>query len=255
MNKQEDMIYGINPVLESLLAERNTIEKIYLLTNRVSQAMDELRSLAKRRKIDLRIVPREQLDRLAETKKHQGVVAFLSSRAYHDLDDLIEKAHRNAEPSFLFLMDGVEDPRNLGAIIRTIDAAGGHGIIIPSRRAVGLTSVVSKTSSGALAHLPVARVANFSYTIERLKKEGIWVVGLDMEGKRAYVDYDFSGPTAIVVGGEGKGIRQKILEQCDETVSIPMFGHVASLNVAIAVGIVAYEVIRQRRLSKNTKGN
>ncbi|MBN4054358.1 23S rRNA (guanosine(2251)-2'-O)-methyltransferase RlmB [Nitrospira defluvii] len=244
------MIYGINPVRESLLAEKDRIDKIYLLPNKESKVIDELRFLAKRQNIALRITKRDQLDRMAGTEKHQGVVALRSSGAYYDLDELLEKANRSSASPFLFLMDGVEDPRNLGAIIRTVDAVGGDGIIIPSRRAVGLTPVVSKTSSGALAHLPVVRVSNLSPTIDRLKKAGIWVVGLDIHGKMSYVDYDFTGPTAIVIGGEGKGIRQKILERCDETVSLPMLGHVASLNVAIAVGVVAYEVVRQRRLSK-----
>lgn len=248
-------IYGINPVRESLLAEKDQIDKIYLLPNKESKAINALRLLAKRQNIALRITQRDRLDKMAGTEKHQGVVAVLSSEAYYDLDELLERVNRSPASPFLFLMDGVEDPRNLGAIIRTVDAVGGDGIIIPSRRAVGLTPVVSKTSAGALAHLPVARVSNLSPMIDKLKKEGIWVVGLDIRGKMSYVDYDFTGPTAIVIGGEGKGIRQKILEQCDETVSLPMSGHVASLNVAVAVGIVAYEVVRQRRLLTHTKGN
>lgn len=248
MTKQETVIYGVNPVRESLRAEHQPLEKIYLLPNKGSKEVDEVRTLAKHRRIPIIISKRESLDRIAGTPKHQGIVAMLASQTYAELDEVIEKALRGPKPPFIFLIDGVEDPRNLGAIIRTVDAAGGDGIVIPSRRAVGLTAVVAKTSAGAFAHLPVARVTNLASALERLKTAGFWIVGLDLEGKTPYVDYDFTGPVAIVVGGEGKGIRQKVLEHCDETVVLPMLGRVSSLNVSIAVGIVAYEVLRQRQV-------
>ncbi|MFQ5589433.1 MAG: 23S rRNA (guanosine(2251)-2'-O)-methyltransferase RlmB [Nitrospiria bacterium] len=246
--RSKTMVYGVNPVRESLVSGAG-VDKIYLLQNRRDQAVDEVRTLAKRHKVRLFATTREQLDRMAQTPKHQGMVAFLSSEAYDDLDELILKAKAGPEPPFLFLIDGVEDPRNLGAIIRTADAAGAHGVVIPARRAVGLTATVSKSSAGASAHLPVAQVNNLGRGIEQLKKEGLWVVGLDISGKTPYTGYDFTGPVAIVAGGEGKGIRQKVLEKCDETISLPMLGHVQSLNVSVAVGIVAYEAVRQRALT------
>lgn len=254
MNRQNAVIYGLNPVRESLLAEDCRPDKIYLLLNKEGKVLDGLRSLAKRRKVPLLPAKRDLLNRMAGTPKHQGVVALLPSRDYDDIDHLLEKALVGPSLPFLFLIDGVEDPRNLGAIIRTVEAVGGDGIIIPSRRAVGLTPVVSKTSAGALAHLPISRVTNLSSTLERFKKKGLWIVGLDVDGKQSYVEYDFSVPVAIVVGGEGKGIRQRILELCDETISLPILGHVSSLNVAVAVGIVAYEVLRQRQTKTALKG-
>ncbi len=250
MSNGSSVIYGINPVRESLIADQ-PFDKIYLLQNRRDKAIDEVRSLAKNRKVAVTMVKREQLDRMVQTSKHQGIVAYLSEGKYHDLENLLATARRKETPLFLFLIDGVEDPRNLGAIIRTVDAAGGDGVVIPSRRAAGLTSVVSKSSAGALAHLPVARVENLSSTLDQLKKEeNLWVVGLDVEGEMPYTRYDFTGPVAIVVGGEGKGIRRKVLERCDQTVSLPMLGNVGSLNVSVAVGIVAYEVIKQRSCTR-----
>lgn len=243
------MVYGVNPVKEALRAD-SPIRKIYLLQNRRDKSIDEVRALAKQHQIVVLMARREELDQMAQSSKHQGMVAFLSAEAKHDVDELIAASKRGGSVPFLFLIDGVEDPRNLGAIIRTVDAAGGDGIIIPSRRAVGLTSTVSKSSAGAAAHLPVTQVSNLSSTIERLKKEGLWIVGLDVSGKTPYLEYDFTGPTGIVIGGEGKGIRQKVLEKCDQTVSLPMLGHVQSLNVSVAVGIVAYEVLRQRSMKK-----
>ncbi|MFQ5597989.1 MAG: 23S rRNA (guanosine(2251)-2'-O)-methyltransferase RlmB [Nitrospiria bacterium] len=250
MSQGASVIYGFNPVRESLLAEGSRFDKIYLLSNKRGKPVEELRLLAKRRRIPLMTAPGDALNRMAGTAKHQGVVAIVSAKDYRDIDDLLEAAQRGPHPPFLFLIDGVEDPRNLGAILRTVDAAGSNGVVIPSRRAVGLTPVVSKTSAGALAHLPVARASNLSSVLDRLKKEGIWAVGLDMSGKKSYTAHDFSLPVAIVVGGEGKGIRRSVLEKCDEIVSLPMMGHVASLNVAVAVGILSYEVLRQRHMGR-----
>lgn len=234
------------------------VSKVYLLQNRRDQAMDAVRALAKRRNITVLTATREQLDRMAQTPKHQGMVAFVVSEEYHDLAALLAKTKsggvRSAGESsvpFLFLIDGVEDPRNLGAIIRTVDAAGGDGVVIPARRAVGLTSTVSKASAGATAHLPVMQVTNLSPVMDELKEAGYWVAGLDVEGKTSYLEYDFTGPVAIVVGGEGKGIRKKVLEKCDDTITLPMRGRVQSLNVAVAVGIVAYEVVRQRTMKRS----
>ena len=239
------MIYGVNPVKESLLADR-PVSKVYLLQNRRDQGVDAGRARARRRNSTVLMGTREQLDRMAQTPKHQGMVAFVAAEEYHDL--LLAKPKSGSSAPFLFLLDGVEDPRNLGAIIRTVDAAGGDGVIIPARRAVGLTSTVSKASAGASAHLPVMQVSNLSPGMDQLKEAGYWIAGLDVAGKTSYLEYDFTGPVAIVVGGEGKGIRKKVLEKCDDTITLPMLGRVQSLNVAVAVGIVAYEVVRQRSM-------
>ncbi len=243
MSKKSSVIYGVNPVKESLLADR-PMSKLYLLQNRRDQTLDAVRQLALQREVRILSVSREKLDQIAQTTKHQGMVAFLRAAPAHTLESIL--ANAKAEVPFLFLLDGVEDPRNLGAIIRTVDAAGGDGVIIPARRATGLNATVAKTSAGALAHLPVVQVGNLSPVIDRLKKEGYWIVGLDVAGEKSYSDYDFTGPLAIVLGGEGKGIRKKILERCDAILSLPMCGKVQSLNVAVAAGVVAYEVLRQR---------
>ncbi len=246
---EKTMVYGVNPVRESLFSGAS-VDKIYLLHNRRDQAIDEVRTLAKHRNIRVLTAKREQLDKMAQTPKHQGMVAFLSTGGYDTFDDLIIKAKAGSAPPFLFLIDGVEDPRNLGAIIRTVDAVGGDGVVIPARRSVGLTATVSKSSAGAVSHLPVSQVNNMGQSIERLKQEGLWIAGLDVSGEKCYTDYDFTGPVAIVVGGEGKGIRQKVLEKCDCTLTLPMMGQVQSLNVSVAVGIVAYEALRQRALKQ-----
>ncbi len=186
---------------------------------------------------------------MCQTTKHQGIAALMAASSYCDLDELLSKAKSGPKPPFLFLIDGVEDPRNLGAILRTVDAVGADGVVIPERRASGMTALVSKASAGASAHVPVARVVNLSNAIDRIKKEGIWVVGLDLAGEISYLDYDFKDPLAIVVGGEGKGIGRKVLARCDQRLHLPMCGHVSSLNVAVSLGVISYEVLRQRRSS------
>ncbi len=250
---EEAVIYGINPVLEALRAKR--LNKVYLAPGRGGPEVDEIRVNARQQRATVQTVPREVLDRMAKTAKHQGVVGLLSAQSYADLDEILERVRQGGEPPFLLVLDEVEDPRNLGAIIRTADAVGAHGVIIPERRAAGLTGVVSKASAGAVVHVPVARVVNISATIDRLKKENIWTVGIETGASTSYLDYDFADPVAIVVGAEGKGVHQKVLEHCDQVVSLPMRGHVSSLNVSVAVGVVAYEVLRQRqeRLKKGAK--
>ncbi|HIE64354.1 MAG: 23S rRNA (guanosine(2251)-2'-O)-methyltransferase RlmB [Nitrospira sp.] len=247
MNQAQPMIYGVNPVLESLRSNQNCLNKIFLLQNRRGKEIEMIRSLARESHTVLLTANRVELDRMARTTKHQGIVAILSSEPYSNLDDILRIAKAGKVPPFLVILDEVEDPRNLGAIIRTADAVGVHGVIIPERRAAGLTAVVSKASAGALSHLPVARVVNLSTVIDRLKEEGLWIVGVDSGAPMSYDQYDFKGPIALVVGSEGKGIRRKILDRCDQVVSMPMSGHVSSLNVSVALGIVAYEVLRQRR--------
>ena len=246
MTKKRTRLYGVNPVRESLLADRTPPEKIYLLSGRQGGMIEEIRRLARKRRTPLLAAERDLLTRLAGTDKHQGVVAFLSPEGYYRLDGLLAEGKRKGTPPFLFLVDGVVDPRNLGAIIRTVDAAGGDGVVIPSRRAAGVTAVAAKTSAGASAHLPVARVPNLAAAAEKLKQAGVWIVGLDTGAETCYLDYDFRTPVAIVVGGEGQGMRRLMRQSCDLLLSLPMRGHVASLNVSVAVGIVAYEVVRQR---------
>ena len=254
MSGEEEVIYGVNPVLESLRSEEKGLNKIYLLPKRGGKEIDEIRLLARRRRVTLLTAERDALDRMARTAKHQGVVGFVSAQRYREVEELLAVSKRRNEPAFLFILDEVEDPRNLGAIIRTADAAGAHGMIIPERRSAGLTAVVSKTSAGALAHFPVARVVNISSTLDRLKRENIWIVGVETGAKVSYLEYDFTEPVAVLIGGEGKGIHRKILEKCDQVVSLPMRGHVSSLNVSVAAGIVAYEILRQRANKFKSKG-
>jgi len=249
-NKKQALIYGVNPIREVLLTEGKQLDKIFLLHNRGGKAIDEIRLLAKQQHTTVTVANRERLDQMAQTPKHQGIVALMAATTYFDLDELLTKAKAGPNPPFLFLIDGVEDPRNLGAILRTVDAVGGDGVIIPERRASGMTALVSKASAGASAHVPVARVVNLSNAIDRIKKEGIWVVGLDLAGEISYLEYDYKYPLAIVVGGEGKGIGRKVLGRCDQTVALPMYGHVGSLNVGVSLGIISYEVLRQRRGGK-----
>jgi 23S rRNA (guanosine2251-2'-O)-methyltransferase len=255
VSEEEAVIYGVNPVLESLRAEKKSLNKIYLLPKRGGREIEEIRLLARKQHTAVLTAEREALDRMARTSKHQGVVGFLSSQRYSDLEEVLALSKKRGEPPFLFVLDEIEDPRNVGAIIRTADAVGAHGVIIPERRAAGLTGVVSKASAGALAHVPVARVVNISTTLDRLKKERIWIVGVETGSTTPYFQYDFSDAVAILVGGEGKGIHRKLLEHCDQVVSIPMRGHVSSLNVSVAVGVVAYEALRQRQEKRKVKGN
>ncbi len=246
-----EVIYGIQPVMEALRAENLQLSKVCL--GRGGPEVEAIRLLARGRKVPVMNMPLEAFTRLTGTSKHQGVAAMQSARAPYDLDGLLARC-KNREagrgthpaPPFLFVLDGVEDPRNLGAMIRTADAAGADGVIIPSRRAAGITGIVSKTSAGALAHLPVATVTNISSAIDRLKQENIWVVGLSAESKVCYWDFDFTLPVALVLGGEGGGLHQKVRERCDALLSLPMRGHVASLNVSVAAALAAYEVVRQR---------
>ncbi len=247
MNQSQPIIYGVNPILESLRSGRNCLNKILLLQSRRGKEIDEIRSLARGHHTVLLSANRVELDRMARTTKHQGVVAVLASEPYGNLEDILRIAKSGKAPPFLVILDEVEDPRNLGAIIRTSDAVGVHGVIIPERRAAGLTAAVSKASAGALSHLPVARVVNLSTVIDRLKKEGFWIVGVASGAPMRYDQYDFREAVALVMGSEGKGIRRKILDRCDQMISMPMRGHVSSLNVSVALGVVAYEVLRQRR--------
>jgi 23S rRNA (guanosine2251-2'-O)-methyltransferase len=191
-------------------------------------------------------VPKSRLDQIAPGRNHQGVIAYIAAKEYAELDDIIVAAKNSPRPGLIIVLDEIEDPHNLGSILRSADGVGAHGIIIPKRRAVPLTSTVAKASAGAIEHVPVARVANISQTIELLKKEGFWVVGTEVQTDKMYHQVDMTGPTVIVIGNEGKGLGEVIKKRCDYLVRLPMIGKVQSLNAGVAAGILLYEVIRQR---------
>jgi 23S rRNA (guanosine2251-2'-O)-methyltransferase len=240
-----NVIFGINAVTEALKARGRAFEWVGVAKERNDLRLQKLIQECRRNSIPVRFVPRLELDRMAATASHQGVVAVTSSKQYADLDDVI--AAKRGEYSLIVVLDGIEDPHNLGAILRTADAAGADGIVIPERRAAGVTGTVAKVSAGASAHLPVAKVTNISRSLEDLKARDIWVVGLDERGKQNYDAIDYKMNCAVVLGAEGKGLHDLVASKCDFLVSIPMLGKVPSLNVSVAAGVVLYEVVRQRR--------
>jgi 23S rRNA (guanosine2251-2'-O)-methyltransferase len=236
------VIYGVNPVLEALRGRQRPVERIAIAVGTRIARFEELMKEARAADVPVVRQPGASLDRLAGGRAHQGVVAWVGAARYATLETVID---RLGERPLVVLLDGVEDPHNLGAIIRTAECAGAAGIVIPERGAVGLTEIVAKTSAGALEHLPVARVTNLVAAIETLKKSGAWVAGLEADGPTPYTRYDFSGVTAVVFGGEGHGLRRLVRERCDVLLSIPLFGAISSLNVSVAVGAVLFEARRQ----------
>lgn len=240
-----EVLYGIQAVREAIRAGARPLSRLLLVA--VTGRLGELAQLARAARIPVRVEPRQALDRLAGHDKHQGVVAVIAATAYADEEGILAAAQASPEPPLLVVLDGVEDPHNLGAVLRSAEAAGAHGVFIPERRAVGLTPVVAKASAGAVEHLRIARVGNLSRLIERVQEAGIWVYGLDPQATASYTELDLTGPVALVLGGEGKGIRQGVLEKCDGRAAIPMRGRVSSLNVSAAAAIVLFEVVRQRR--------
>jgi 23S rRNA (guanosine2251-2'-O)-methyltransferase len=238
-------IYGINSVTEALRARGRAFEWVGMAKERhdlrLQRVIEECRKIG----IPVRFVQRTELDRMAGNAAHQGVVAVTSAKQYSHLDDVID-AKRN-QYSLIVVLDGVEDPHNLGAILRTSDAAGADGVVIPERRAAGVTGTVTKASAGASEHLPIAKVTNIARTVEELKDRNIWTVGLDERGPQTYDALDYKMDCAVVLGAEGKGLHDLVKKKCDFLVSIPMLGKVPSLNVSVAAGIVLYEVVRQRR--------
>jgi 23S rRNA (guanosine2251-2'-O)-methyltransferase len=239
-----EQIEGKNPVLEALRANHEIV-KIYIL-NEGSGPFQEIIGLARQKKIPVTPVDSKVLDRMATSRNHQGVIAVAAEWKYAQITEIFQRASDRNEPPFILLLDGVEDPQNLGSIIRTAEAAGVHGIIIPDRRSVGLTAVVSRASSGAIEHIPVARVTNLTKAIEELKKEGLWFTGADMNAAKPFQESNLKGPIGVVMGGEGSGISRLVKEHCDQLVRLPMWGQINSLNVAVATGIILYEVRRQR---------
>ncbi|HEY5648801.1 MAG TPA: 23S rRNA (guanosine(2251)-2'-O)-methyltransferase RlmB [Nitrospiria bacterium] len=240
-----EKIAGIHPLQEALAGNRS-IERIYIARGRGGGEVDELIRRARSQKIPLHFETREVLDRIVGHAKHQGVIALAAAKAYAGLEDLLSRASDRKEAPAILVLDSVEDPRNLGAILRTAEASGFHGVVIPYRRAAGLTDLVSKASAGAVEHIPVARVPNLTQALETLKSEGLWIYALDLKASKSYLSIDYRGPVALVLGAEDAGIRPRVLKACDETIRLPMRGRIQSLNVSVAAGVVAYEVLRQR---------
>jgi 23S rRNA (guanosine2251-2'-O)-methyltransferase len=239
-----DVIYGLHPV-EEALAARRPVDYIAVARERSDIKLQRIVDQARAAGVSVRFMPRDQLDRLARNAGHQGIAAVVPTRKYADVDDLL--AARRGKFAFVIVLDGVEDPHNLGAIIRTADGAGADGILLPERRAAGVTSTVVKASAGASEHLPIARVTNIARTVEELKSKNVWTVGLDERGSQAYDELDYNMDCALVLGAEGSGLHDLVRKKCDFLVSIPMAGKVPSLNVSVAAAVVMYEIARQRR--------
>ena len=238
------VIEGRNAVLEAFQSGR-TIDKLFVLDGCQDGPVRTIIREAKKRGSVLNFVGKERLTRLSQTGRHQGVIAYAAAYAYAEVEDMLKLAEERGEAPFLLLLDGIEDPHNLGAIIRTANIAGAHGVIIPKRRAVGLTATVAKTSAGALNYTPVAKVTNLAKTMEELKEKGIWFVCADMDGEEMY-SLDLTGPIGLVIGNEGEGVSRLVKETCDFTAGIPMKGEINSLNASVAGGVLAYEIVRQR---------
>ena len=239
-------VEGRNPVFEALCADL-PIEKIYISNRAAGSQVTKLIDMAKKKGVPFKAVAPDKIDELATTDSNQGVVAVCSAVSYVTVEDILRRATEKGEAPFVILADEITDPHNLGAIIRTANAVGAHGVIIPKNRSAGVNSVVFKTSAGAAAHTPVARVNNLSQTMDELKKQGLWITGADMAGEQEMCDADLKGAIAIVVGSEGKGIMKKVKEHCDFLVRIPMLGEINSLNASVAAAVLMYEALRQRR--------
>ena len=238
------VIEGRNAVLEALRSGK-PMDKLYVLDGCQDGPIRTIVREAKKHDVNLQFVTKERLNQLSETGKHQGVIAHAAAYEYAQVEDMLELAKSRGEDPFIFLLDNIEDPHNLGAIIRTANLAGAHGVIIPKRRAVGLTATVARTSAGALNYTPVARVTNLKKTVEDLKKQGLWFVCADMDGTVMY-DLDLKGPIGLVIGNEGEGVSRLMKENCDFVAGIPMKGDIDSLNASVAAGVLAYEIVRQR---------
>lgn len=237
-------LYGVLPVLEALRSNSSRVEKIFVAEGARLHRLNEIFELARENRIIVEEVRRERLERLVDVGvNHQGVVAIAAAADYVDPDDILDAA---TDPALFVILDGIEDPRNLGAILRTAECAGANGVFIPERRAVGLTDTVAKSSAGAIEHVKVAKVSNLNRFIEDLKHRGVWVVGTSGDAAMSYTDWDWSTPTALVLGAEGSGLHRLVAENCDALVKIPMYGKIDSLNVSVAAGVVLFEARRQR---------
>ncbi|GAC1406383.1 MAG: 23S rRNA (guanosine(2251)-2'-O)-methyltransferase RlmB [Pyrinomonadaceae bacterium] len=250
-------IYGVAPVVESLRAGKRPIERITIAEGAHAHRLGELFELARKANVPVRRVARQELDRIAEGANHQGVVAQIAAARYADADELLEKLARRAtsethvdEKTLALVLDGVEDPRNLGAILRTAECAGVQGVFVPERRAVGLTETVAHASAVALEYVSVARVGNITRLLEAMKARGIWTIGTNADAELNYTDWDWTLPCAIILGGEGEGMRRLVRESCDALVKIPLRGRIASLNVSVAAGVLLYEIVRRRTTAR-----
>lgn len=243
-DRDTDLVYGLHAVREALRSGSRPLLRL-LLTRQDGQFAD-IAYLAKAARVPVHLEPRQALDRLVPYGKHQGAVGVVAAKRYAEVADILQVAQKRGKPPLLVILDGLEDPHNVGAILRTAEAAGAHGVFIPERRAVGLTGTVAKTSAGALDHLQVGCVTNLSRLIETLQAHGVWIYALDPLAEKPYTKIDLRGPIALVVGSEGKGIRRGVLDKCDERITIPMQGRIASLNVSAAAAIMLFEAVRQR---------
>lgn len=244
LKEEEFTIEGRNAVIEAFRSGK-TIDKVYILDGCQDGPVNTIKREAQKQAAIIKYVTRQRLDQMSETGKHQGVIAVAAAYSYAEIEDMFSLAEQKGEPPFFLLLDNIEDPHNLGAIIRTANLAGAHGVIIPKDRAAGLTAVVARTSAGALNYTPVARVTNLSRTIKDLKEKGMWFVCADMDGTAMY-DLNLTGPIGLVIGSEGEGVSRLVKDNCDMTASIPMKGDIDSLNASVAAGVLAYEIVRQR---------
>ena len=246
MRYEEFTIEGRNAVMEAYRSGK-TIDKLFVLDGCHDGPVNSITREARKNDTIINYVSKERLDNMSKTGKHQGVIAYAAAYEYAEVSDILDAAREKGEPPFVFILDNIEDPHNLGAIIRTANLAGAHGVIIPKRRAVGLTATVARTSAGALNYTPVAKVTNISATIEELKKEGMWFVCADMGGEVMY-NLNLKGSIGLVIGNEGDGVSRLVREKCDYIASIPMKGDIDSLNASVAAGVLAYEIVRQRMM-------
>lgn len=240
----QEYIIGKNPVIEALKSGRD-INKILIAEGSQRGGMQQIIQLAKEAKVLVQFVPKKKIDQITE-QNHQGVLAYIAAYHYAEIDDLFAAAEKKNEPPFFLLLDEIEDPHNLGSMMRTADAVGAHGIIIPKRRAVGLTATVAKASTGAIEYIPVVRVTNMAQTLDELKQRGLWIAGTDALGKQDYRQFDGTLPLGLVIGNEGKGMGRLIKEKCDFLIRLPMAGKVTSLNASVAAALLMYEVYRKR---------
>ncbi|QUH19858.1 23S rRNA (guanosine(2251)-2'-O)-methyltransferase RlmB [Alkaliphilus sp. B6464] len=245
-----DKIVGRNPVMEALKSGRE-IDKILIAKGTEGGSLIKIIGKAKDRGIPIQYVERQKLNEISESNAHQGIIATVAAYEYSDLEDILDRAKRRGKDPFILILDEIMDPHNLGSIMRTADAVGVDGIIIPKRRSVGLTATVAKSSAGAIEYVPVAKVSNIAQTIDRIKEKGIWVAGADMSGAKEHYNTDLKGPLALVIGNEGQGISRLIKEKCDFLVKLPMAGQVSSLNASVAAAVLMYEVFRQRSTADN----
>lgn len=241
-----ELLYGLHAVREALRAGSRPLQRILVL--RTDRQFEDVIRLARSQRVPVHVEPRPALDRLVPEGKHQGIIGLVAAKSYAHQDEILAVARTRNESPLVVILDEVEDPHNLGAVLRTAEAAGVHGVFVPERRSAGLTATVAKSSAGAIDYLLVSRVANLSRLIEQLKEAGLWVYGLDAAAPKPITDLDLRGPTALVLGGEGRGIRPGVLEKCDDRARIPMRGQVASLNVSAAAAVALFEVVRQRNL-------